>query len=156
MVEPELRNCPFCGGKAKYESSLYVKPLQDENGAYVDYDEMYYWERTYCTECGAEISSESDDEEEEITIKKWNRMDDSTVNRWISVEDALPEIKEFNISDTVLCYCDSGALAIARLGANGFGQVGFNCEKDDEYHHSAGKVLYWMPIPEIPEPPEKE
>lgn len=83
-------------------------------------------------------------------------MDAPAVNRWISVEDALPEIKEFNISDTVLCYCDSGALAIARLEANGFGQVGFNCEKDDEYHHSAGKVLYWMPIPEIPEPPEKE
>lgn len=78
------------------------------------------------------------------------------VNHWISVEDALPEIKEFNISDTVLCYCDSGALAIARLEANGFGQVGFNCEKDDEYHCSAGNVLYWMPIPEIPEPPEKE
>ena len=78
------------------------------------------------------------------------------VNRWIPVEDALPEIKEFHISETVLCYCDSGALAIARLEENGFGQVGFNCEKDDEYHHSAGKVLYWMPIPEIPEPPEKE
>ena len=74
------------------------------------------------------------------------------VNHWIPVEDALPEIKEFHISDTVLCYCDSGALAIARLESNGFGQVGFNCEKDDEYHHSAGKVLYWMPIPDIPEP----
>lgn len=78
------------------------------------------------------------------------------VNRWISVEDALPEIKDFHISDTVLCYCDSGALAIARLEANGFGQVGFNCEKDDEYHHVAGKVLYWMPIPEIPEPNKAE
>lgn len=77
-------------------------------------------------------------------------------SEWISVNDALPEIKEFNISDTVLCYCDSGVLAIARLEANGFGQVGFNCEKDDEYHHFVGKVLYWMPIPEIPEPPEKE
>lgn len=77
------------------------------------------------------------------------------VNSWISVEDALPEIKEFNISDTVLCYCDSGVLAIARLEANVFGQVGFNCEKDDEYHHFVGKVLYWMPIPEIPEPPKE-
>ena len=78
------------------------------------------------------------------------------VNLWIPVEDALPEIKEFHISDTVLCYCDSGVLAIARLEENGFGQVGFNCEKDDEYHHSAGKVLYWMPIPEIPEPPKED
>ena len=77
-------------------------------------------------------------------------------NRWIPVEDALPEIKEFHISDTVLCYCDSGALAIARLEENGFGQVGFNCEKDDEYHHSAGKVLYWMQIPEIPEPQKED
>lgn len=82
--------------------------------------------------------------------------DAPAVNRWIAVEDALPEIKELHISDTVLCYCDSGALAIARLEENGFGQVGFNCEKDDEYHHAAGKVLYWMPIPEIPEPTEKE
>ena len=45
----------------------------DENGAYVDYDRMDYWERVYCTECGAEINSFSEDEEEEITIKKWNR-----------------------------------------------------------------------------------
>lgn len=78
------------------------------------------------------------------------------VNRWISVEDALPEIKEYHISDTVLCYCDSGALAIARLEENGFGQVGFNCEKDDGYHYAVGKVLYWMPIHDIPEPPESE
>lgn len=77
------------------------------------------------------------------------------VNRWIPVKDALPEIKEFHISDTVLCYCDSGVLAIARLEENGFGQVWFNCEKDDEYHHSAGKVLYWMQIPDIPEPPKE-
>lgn len=78
------------------------------------------------------------------------------VNRWISVEDALPEIKEFHISDTVLCYCDSGALAIARLEENGFGQVGFNCEKDDGYNRSTGKVLFYMPIPEIPEPNKAE
>ena len=78
------------------------------------------------------------------------------VNRWIPVEDALPEIKTHHISDTVLCYCDSGALAVARLEENAFGQVGFNCEKDDSYHYAVGKVLYWMPIPEIPEPPESE
>ena len=83
-------------------------------------------------------------------------MDGAKQNRWISVEDALPEIKTHHISDTVLCYCDSGALAVARLEENAFGQVGFNCEKDDSYHCAVGKVLYWMPIPEIPEPPESE
>ena len=96
---------------------------------------------------------ERDDEDRLFTFEEIKKMlwDAPAVNRWIPVEDALPEIKEFNISDTVLCYCDSGTLAIARLEANGFGQVGFNCEKDDEYHHSAGNVLYWMTIPEIPE-----
>lgn len=69
----ELKPCPFCGGEAKYESSLNVTPLQDESGAYVDYDRIDYWERVHCTECGAEIISFSEDEEEEITIKKWNR-----------------------------------------------------------------------------------
>lgn len=81
-----------------------------------------------------------------LGIGDWHVFDvineQPSVNRWISVEDALPEIKEYHISETVLCYCDSGALAIARLEENGFGQVGFNCEKDDEYHHSSGKVLY--------------
>lgn len=72
MRETELLPCPFCGGEAKYESDLNIVPLIDENGAYVDYDRMDYWERVYCTECGAEIVSISEDEEEEITIKKWN------------------------------------------------------------------------------------
>jgi hypothetical protein len=30
-------------------------------------------EHADCTECGAEISSESEDDKEEITITKWNR-----------------------------------------------------------------------------------
>ncbi len=68
----ELKPCPFCGGKAEYETSLNVSPLIDNNGAYVDYDDMSYWERVYCKECGAEISI-ADDEKDEITIEKWNR-----------------------------------------------------------------------------------
>lgn len=69
----DLNRVRSCGGKAKYESTINVIPLIDENGAYVDYDRIDYWERVYCTECGAEINSISEDEEEEITIKKWNR-----------------------------------------------------------------------------------
>lgn len=78
MVEPNLRNCPFCDGKAKYESTLSITPLIDENGAYIDIEDLDYWERTYCTECGVEINSiPCDDEEPEITIKKWNRRVDN-------------------------------------------------------------------------------
>lgn len=73
MKDTELKPCPFCGGEAKYESDMNIDPLIDENGAYVDYDRIDYWERVYCIECGAEIDSISEDEEEEITIKKWNR-----------------------------------------------------------------------------------
>lgn len=111
--------------------------------------------KLFCDDCckrrGVTEMCGDDDKCQDIDVLK----SAPAVNRWISVEDALPEIKEYHISETVLCYCDSGALAIARLEANGFGQVGFNCEKDDEYHHSAGKVLYWMQIPEIPEPPKE-
>ena len=73
----EFKPCPFCGGEAKYESDINITPLIDENGAYVDYDRMDYWERVYCKECSAEIVSISEDEEEEITIKKWNRRNEN-------------------------------------------------------------------------------
>lgn len=75
------------------------------------------------------------------------------VNRWIPVEDALPEIKKDHESDCVLCYCDTGAYAFSTLQENFFGQIGFACEKEDDYYHSIGKVIAWM---YLPEPPEKE
>lgn len=146
MAEPELRNCPFCGGEAKYESSLYVKPLQDENGAYVDYDEMYYWERTYCTECGAEISSESDDDEEEITIAKWNKM---AGNRWIPVEDALPEIG-YNVLVTRQTESNARYTRIASR------QDDCWMDSKDEYGKpNPHQVIAWMPMPDAYEPPKE-
>ena len=79
--------------------------------------------------------------------------DAPTVNCWIPVEDALPEIKKDHESDCVLCYCDTGAYAFSTLQENFFGQIGFACEKEDDYYHSIGKVIAWM---YLPEPPEKE
>ena len=69
----ELLPCPCCGGKAKFDCHLHIEPLIDENGAYVDYEDMYYWEYVCCTECGLEIRSDDEDEAEGITIQKWNR-----------------------------------------------------------------------------------
>lgn len=72
VIDVYLKPCPFCGGRAEYEATLNIIPIQDEGGAYVDAD-MLYWEKVHCTQCGVEIVSDSDDEEEEITIKKWNQ-----------------------------------------------------------------------------------
>lgn len=77
----KLKACPFCGGEAEYETSLNVSPLIDNNGAYVDYDDMSYWERVYCKECGVEISI-ADDEKDEITIEKWNKRTDVKHGNW--------------------------------------------------------------------------
>ena len=68
---PELARCPFCGGLARYNSKLHVEPIIDENGAYIDAD-TFYWEYVECIECGAKIEL-GEDEEDETTIKKWNR-----------------------------------------------------------------------------------
>ena len=73
------------------------------------------------------------------------------VDRWIPCSERLPEIKKDHESDCVLCYCDTGAYAFSTLQENFFGQVGFACEKEDDYYHSIGKVIAWMPLPEPPE-----
>lgn len=67
-----LLPCPFCGGEAEYKSELYIDPVIDEDGAYVD-AESYYYEWVTCKNCGAEIQSANEDEPEGITIQKWNQ-----------------------------------------------------------------------------------
>jgi hypothetical protein len=54
--------------------------------------------------------------------------------------------------DPVMILTDDGSYAIAHV-----------TENEDEYlwfgdggHYSKDYVLFWMPLPEIPEPPEKE
>ena len=60
----------------------------------------------------------------------------------------LPDIKEHHCSEPCIVYCENGAYGFAELEENIFGQVGWNCERDDEYHEPLGKVLAWMPLPE--------
>ena len=67
----KLDNCPFCGGKAVYESKLEVISILDEYGAYIDAD-TYYYENAGCPSCDIWFSISADGEEE-TTIKKWNR-----------------------------------------------------------------------------------
>lgn len=67
---------------------------------------------------------------------------------WIPVSERLPEIGEYHVSEPCIVYCSNGAYGFAELEENLFGQVGWNCERDDEYHEPLGEVLAWMPLPE--------
>ena len=68
--------------------------------------------------------------------------------RWIPCSERLPDIGGHHVSDPCIVYCSNGAYGFAELEENIFGQVGWNCERDDEYHEPLGEVLAWMPLPE--------
>ena len=68
--------------------------------------------------------------------------------RWIPCSERLPDISEHHVSEPCIVYCSNGAYGFAGLEENIFGQVGWNCERDDEYHEPLGEVLAWMPLPE--------
>ena len=67
---------------------------------------------------------------------------------WIPCSERLPDIKEHHVSEVCLVYCTNGAYAFSELEENIFGQVGWDCEREDEYHDPVGEVMAWMPLPE--------
>ena len=68
--------------------------------------------------------------------------------QWIPCSERLPEIGEHYVSEPCIVYCSNGAYGFAELEENIFGQVGWDCERDDEYHEPLGEVIAWMPLPE--------
>ena len=76
--------------------------------------------------------------------------------QWIPCSERLPDIKEHHVSEPCIVYCENGAYGFAGLEENIFGQVGWNCERDDEYHEPLGEVIAWMPLPEPYQPEEQE
>lgn len=87
-----------------------------------------------------------------IRSDAWARIDAlpsaQPEQRWIPCSERLPVIKEHHVSEPCIVYCSNGAYGFAELEENIFGQVGWNCERDDEYHEPLGEVLAWMPLPE--------
>lgn len=75
-------------------------------------------------------------------------MYDIDYSPWVPVSERLPKIGEHHISEPCLVYCKGGAYAFAELEENIFGQVGWDCERDDDYHEPIGEVVAWMPLPE--------
>lgn len=71
----ELKPCPFCRGKAKLVGGdIDVRPIQDENGAYIaaDVEVMPSW--VECIDCGAtgEVFDQ-DDNDQQNAAEAWNR-----------------------------------------------------------------------------------
>lgn len=71
-----------------------------------------------------------------------------SLTKWIPCSERLPVIGEHYVSEPCIVYCSNGAYGFAELEENIFGQVGWNCERDDEYHEPLGEVIAWMPLPE--------
>lgn len=67
--------------------------------------------------------------------------------RWIPVTERLPEIKDHHASDACLVCLKFGGVTFAELQENIFGQIGWDIEREDEYHWPR-KVIAWMPLPE--------
>lgn len=89
-------------------------------------------------------------DEEEATryhVLSWAIQAMKATQPWIPVSESLPKIGEHYVSEPCIVYCSNGAYGFAELEANIFGQVGWNCERDDEYHEPLGEVLAWMPLP---------
>lgn len=102
-----------------------------------------------CEEYGVEVGTD-----EETYIGKYEAIteisDLPSADRpqgWIPCSERLPKIGEYHISEPCLVYCKGGVYAFAELEENIFGQVGWNCERDDDYHEPIGEVVAWMPLP---------
>jgi len=70
-------------------------------------------------------------------------MEQPAVNRWISCSERLPEE---NVS--VICYMRIGEIVVMEYGGDGW-YCGIT-------RYNPRAVTHWMPLPPLPEPPEKE
>jgi hypothetical protein len=103
---------------------------------------MYYWERTYCTECGAEISSESDDEEEEITIAKWNRRADNGFDMKVEIPGwkkakyitDMSAIADYADKDQELTHINADGLLLEILKEIGLSEVAEEFDRFEKWY----------------------
>lgn len=127
-AQPPLEEFEWCTGCKEYDSEKHCCPR------------FNYVIRTTIDD----VRKEAYKHGKSKGIKKGRAM----AQRWIPVSERLPEIKDHHVSDPCIVYCDNGAYGFAELEENIFGQVGWNCERDDEYHEPLGEVIAWMPLPE--------
>lgn len=85
----------------------------------------------------------------EMNIEKI-RKEGYTVQKWISCAEQLPE-RETDVLVYIPVWKDN-PIQVAHLMHDGITWE----LSDGEFNFGKREVLYWMPLPEIPEPPEKE
>ena len=119
----DLPNC-HNGYSDTYDKACIIGELEELPSAQPDMKEI-------CGECDA-----------------WNQYKNKQPERWIPCSERLPDIKEHYVSEPCIVYCSNGAYGFTELEENIFGQVGWNCERDDDYHEQLGEVIAWMPLPE--------
>ncbi len=73
-------------------------------------------------------------------------------NKWISVDEDLPPIKDHHCSDDVLVFTSEGYVGISHLEENAFGGKIFSCERSPLGDRDV-EVTHWMPLPS---PPKEE
>ena len=101
----------------------------------------------WCTDC-------KEYDQEKHCCHRWNRVIRTTVDemkqqkygRWIPVTERLPEIKEHHVSDACIVCLKNGGMTFAELQENIFGQIGWDIEREDDYH-LLRKVVAWMLLP---------
>lgn len=145
MAEIELKPCPFCGEKAEVRLSLGRDIVS-------------------CTNCHAEMAGSYINIDS--LIEEWNTREYPAVNRWISVEDALPELDTM----VIVCYYGSDFImpmrgetvteAIARQNKVPTVTMGFLSEEGwngADMFPMMVQPTFWMNLPDapLPEPPEK-
>jgi hypothetical protein len=85
----------------------------------------------------------------EVHCGYW-RSDTPAVNRWILCEDELPE-RDTNVLIYYPAWKDA-PVQTAHIMIDG------SCWEfsDGEFYPSMKDITHWMPLPPLPEPPEKE
>lgn len=121
--------------------------------------------------CGNECGSVCDEECENVMCNYYDYiMDAPAINRWISVEDALPEnlhpvlITWVNNSPAMSCYEKDKGKPFTGCAHYCNGKWYWYSQFSDDILSEYGEyqetvdvdVIAWMPMPDAYEPPEKE
>ena len=132
MKTPELKPCPFCGGKAEVVPySVYGKV------------KSYF---VNCLNCGCQIRDYTSKQNAE---KAWNEIR-KRKSRWVKVEGRLPAPDEYDWVLVNVKFDEDGTYGVPHIAEYRNGEWwGYFC--DVPLTELGETVTHWMPLPEYPE-----
>lgn len=131
-------------GEWCFGGGWFVVGIDTPEGSYTYHYENKYWDMFDCIDLPRAPHWDGHTEADAET----RLMSLEPEQQWVPCSEGLPDIKEHHVSEPCIVYCENGAYGFAELEENIFGQVGWNCEREDEYHEPLGEVIAWMPLPE--------